>query len=155
MNRAEFEELRDLPGKRIVRDIILKRKKEGSVVYASGAVPIESDASAVANLYVEYNDATESKTINVMIVGVGPICRLDVDGKVHRPAGRSHKHSLRTPECPSDNLPLNVIDRSDLSVNRCKRSLLNSAQWRILIIVEQLRFRTEDGSCRHIARKIE
>lgn len=121
MNRAEFEELRDLPGKRIVRDVTLKRKKEGSVVYASGAVPIEADCSAVANLYVEYNDATESKTVNVMIVGVGPICRLDVDGKIHRPAGRSHKHSLRTPECPSDNLPLAVIDRTDLSGQSLQR----------------------------------
>ena len=115
MNRAEFEELRDLPGKRIVGDIVLKRKKEGSTVLVSVVVPIEVDSAVVANLYVEFNEATEAKTVNVAIVGTGPVCRLDVDGKVHKPAGRSHKHSLVTPECPSDNIPRNVLDRSDLS----------------------------------------
>jgi len=38
-----------------------------------------------------------------------------VDGPVHRPAGRSHKHSLQTERCPGRNLPDEVIDRTDLS----------------------------------------
>jgi hypothetical protein len=115
MNRAEFIELRDLPGKRIVGDIALKRKKDSSIVFASGAVQIEADHGTLANLHLEYNEATDAKTVNVTIVGVGPVCRLDVDGKVHRPAGRSHKHALKMPECPSNNLPLAVIDRPDLA----------------------------------------
>jgi hypothetical protein len=56
-----------------------------------------------------------SKTINVHVPGLGPICRLDVDGPAHRPAGRSHKHSLQNERCPDRNLPDGVIDRPDLA----------------------------------------
>jgi hypothetical protein len=115
MNRSEFEELRDMPSKRIIGDIVMKRKKDRSMVFESGAVAISSDSSVLANVYLEFNEATGAKTVNVMVVGVGPICRLDVDGKVHRPAGRCHKHALHTPDCPADNLPRAVIDRPDLS----------------------------------------
>ena len=55
-----------------------------------------------------------SKTFNVVFIGLGPICRLDVDGTAHRPAGRSHKHALATPRCPDQNLR-QVTDRPDLS----------------------------------------
>jgi hypothetical protein len=56
-----------------------------------------------------------SKTFNVHVVGVGPICRVDVDGPAHRPAGRSHKRALRSERCPDRNLPDQVHDRPDLS----------------------------------------
>ena len=115
MNRAEFIEVRDLPGKRITGDIALKRKKNGSIFFASGAVPIETGGSILAYLHLEYNEAADAKSMNVWMVGVGPICRLEVDSKVHRPAGRSHKHALQTPECPSNNLSVNVLDRADLA----------------------------------------
>lgn len=115
MNRTEFIELRDLPGKRIVVDIVLKRKKDRSIVFASGAVPIEAPSGVLANLHIEFNEETETKSLNVMLVGVGPVCRLEVDSRPHRPAGRSHKHALKTPECPSNNLPLEVMDRPDLA----------------------------------------
>jgi hypothetical protein len=115
MQRFEFERLRDLSGKRIPEDIVLKRKKAGSPVFESGPVPIAMESGVLANLYVSFNEETESKTVNVMIVGVGPVCRLDVDGRVHRPAGRSHKHALRTPECPAENLARDLIDRPDLA----------------------------------------
>lgn len=115
MNRAEFIELRDLPGKRIIGDIALKRKKDGSIVFASGTVPIRAGGSTLANLHIEYNEATDAKSMNVTIIGVGPVCRLEVDSRHHRPAGRSHKHALKTPECPSDNLPFDVLDRADLA----------------------------------------
>jgi hypothetical protein len=52
---------------------------------------------------------------NVHVPGIGPICRLDVDGPAHRPCGRSHKHSLQTEGCPDRNLPDGVIDRPDLA----------------------------------------
>jgi hypothetical protein len=115
MQRAEFERLRDLPGKSIAEDIVLKRKKAGSPVLESGAVPISAESGILANLYLSVNEETDAKTVNIMIVGVGPICRLDVDGKVHRPAGRSNKHTLRTAECPAENLARDVIDRPDLA----------------------------------------
>jgi hypothetical protein len=51
----------------------------------------------------------------VHVSGLGPICRLDVDGAAHRPAGRSHKHSLVTERCPDWNLRDGVEDRPDLA----------------------------------------
>ena len=45
------------------------------------------------------------------------MCRLDVDGSAHRPAGRSHKHALQSERCPDRNLPEEVTDRPDLSGN--------------------------------------
>jgi hypothetical protein len=121
MNRGEFEKLRDLSGKRIVEEIVLRRKKSGSPVLESGAVPIDSDSMVLANVYLSYNEETDAKTVNIMVVGVGPICRLDVDCKVHRPAGRSHKHALRTPDCPFENLGRDVIDRPDLAGQSLER----------------------------------
>lgn len=65
-------------------------------------------------LSMRYNEIVGSKTINVYVPGIGPICRLDVDGNAHRPAGRSHKHSLQAERCPDRNLP-DALDRSDLA----------------------------------------
>ncbi len=115
MDREEFERLRDLPGKRIAGDITLKRKRSRSIVFESGPVPIEFESGSLANVYLEYNEATEAKTINVIVVGTGPICRLEVDLRVHREAGRDHKHALKTPDCPSENLARDVSGRPDLS----------------------------------------
>lgn len=66
-------------------------------------------------LNINFNPEVGSKTFNVTAAGVGPICRLDVDGPAHRPVGRSHKHSLQTDRCPERNLPDNVDDRADLA----------------------------------------
>jgi hypothetical protein len=115
MERSEFEELRDLPNKRITVDVVLRRKKIGSVVFKSLPVPILGDDGPIANLHVTFNEATEEKNINVTVVGVGPICRLDVDSNLHAPAGRSHKHALLTPDCPSENLRRQLTAREDLA----------------------------------------
>lgn len=66
-------------------------------------------------LNIAFNPESGAKTINVSVQGIGAICRLDVDGPAHRPAGRSHKHSLQTPRCPARNLGQNVTDRPELS----------------------------------------
>jgi hypothetical protein len=115
MDRQEFEKLRDLSGKRITAEIVLRSKKDRRGVQMSGPVPIESSNVVLAHLYVEHNVETDSKSINVMMAGIGPICRLEVDSRVHRPAGRSHKHSLRMPDCPTKNLPIDVMDRPELT----------------------------------------
>jgi hypothetical protein len=115
MNRTEFEALRDLPGKRILGDIRFSRTKALSPLLVAENVPIKNDHNLETRLNISYNPETGSKSLNVHVAGTGPICRLDVDGPVHRPAGRSHKHSLQTERCPSRNLPDKVIDRADLS----------------------------------------
>jgi hypothetical protein len=118
MERHDFERLRDLRGKRITADIVLRSKKDRQGVYISGPIPVELDQPVKADIYIEINTETEAKSINVRVEGVGPICRLEVDSRVHRPAGRSHKHSTKTRECPARNLPLDVQDKPDLAGKR-------------------------------------
>jgi len=106
MDRAEFEALRDLPGKRIDVDIILTRGAGAGTAQRSQRVPIVNGAGVLLQLDVTYNPQTNAKIMNVSSrTAGGPICRLCVDSTVHKADGRDHKHSLRTPECPSNNLP--------------------------------------------------
>jgi hypothetical protein len=63
---------------------------------------------------ITYNPESDTKGINVWVVGLGPICRLDVDGQVHGDVGRSHKHALQRESCPANNLP-KATARADLS----------------------------------------
>lgn len=115
MNRTEFEALRDLSGKTINADIRFVRPKATHPVMVAENIPIANGHSVDARLNIHYNPEVGSKTFNVHVPGVGPICRLDVDGTPHRPFGRSHKHSMQTPRCPDRNLPDGVADRSDLA----------------------------------------
>ncbi len=115
MDRNEFERIRDLNGKVIRGDIVLKPKKERMGVYSTEGVPIENSNGTEARLKIEWREETDAKCINVHIKGLGPICRLDVDSLRHKPCGRSHKHALKTPSCPENNLNRDVLDREDLS----------------------------------------
>ncbi len=114
VDRAEFEALRDLPGKTINADIRFTRSRATSPLVVADNIQIANGSGIDARLSISYNPDVGSKTFNVHITGIGAICRLDVDGPPHRPAGRSHKHSLQTPRCPGKNLP-QVIDRQDLA----------------------------------------
>ena len=70
---------------------------------------------AAVAVYLKTGQGEELQTVNVYVPGIGPICRLDVDGTRHGGAGRSHKHALATERCPDRNLPGNVVSRVDLS----------------------------------------
>lgn len=115
MNRTEFEAIRDVPGKVIRCDIKFTRRQATSPALTAEGIEIENAAGIELRLNITYNPLVGSKTFNVHVPGIGPICRLDVDGTAHRPAGRSHKHSLQSDRCPDRNLPDNVRDRGDLS----------------------------------------
>jgi hypothetical protein len=115
VDRQEFEYLRDLPDKVIADDIYLKPKRPNSSVLASGPIPIHNNVGTAAILSLEFNLETDSKSINVRVVGIGPICRLEIDAREHRPYGRSHKHALRSAECPEQNLKKDITDQSKLS----------------------------------------
>ena len=115
MDRAAFEAVRDMPGKIIRGDIRLVARRQTQPALIAENIVIENGAGVTLRMNISYNPEVGSKTFNVTATGVGPICRLDVDGPAHHPAGRSHKHSLRTERCPDRNLPDNVDDRPDLS----------------------------------------
>lgn len=115
MDRNEFERLRDLSGKRIVGDIRLTQRSDISAAWEAKDIAIVNAEGVDARLTVQIVSETGAKTLNVKVTGVGPICRLEVDSRPHKPAGRSHKHALHTPECPRENLKRGVIDRGDLN----------------------------------------
>lgn len=115
MDRLTFEALRDLPGKVIRGDVRLSRRQALAPLLTAEGLRIENSAGVELVMNIQFNPAVGSKTVNVHVPGVGPICRLDVDGPAHRPAGRTHKHSLQTVQCPDSNLPTGVIDRPDLA----------------------------------------
>ena len=113
MDRTEFEALRDLPGKEIKQDIRFRKPVTLRPNVIADDVDIVNAAGVELRLTIHYNPERGSKTFNVHVPGVGPICRLDVDGPPHRPAGETHKHSCQGPADP--NLRDGVVDRPDLS----------------------------------------
>lgn len=103
-----------MPNKVIRGDIrFVQRRQMHPAVVAE--IEIQSSSGTALKLNISYNPEVGSKTFNVTAVGIGPICRLDVDGPAHRPAGRSHKHSVQTNRCPERGLPDGVIDRPELA----------------------------------------
>ncbi|MBC7544918.1 MAG: hypothetical protein H7338_19515 [Candidatus Sericytochromatia bacterium] len=115
MNRTEFEALRDLPGKVIRGDIRFTSRRATAPLLVAENLRIDNDRGVDVRLDIHYNPEIGSKTFNVTLSGTGPVCRLDIDGPPHRPAGRCHKHSLQTERCPDRNLRDGVIDRQDLA----------------------------------------
>jgi len=104
MNRGEFERIRDWPGKVIRHDIVFAPKRSLAPLLVA-EVEVENTLDARMTLTIHFNPEVGSKSFNVRVEKIGPICRLDLDGPPHRPLGRSHKHSLREESCPKLNLP--------------------------------------------------
>ena len=105
VDRKDFEALRDIPGKVIKTDIRLVPRRQTQPAMVADNIEIENSSGTVLKLNISYNPEVGSKTFNVTAVGIGPICRIDVDGTAHWPAGRSHKHSLQTERCPIATCP--------------------------------------------------
>ena len=122
MNLTEFEALRDVPDKVIKGDIRFTKRQATAPVMVAEGIPIENGHGTDLRLNITYNPEVGSKTFNVHVPGLGPICRLDIDGTNHRDAGRSHKHALRGERCPDRNLPDNVVARSDMSGRSVKEA---------------------------------
>lgn len=102
-------------------DIVFIRKNQTRPLLIAERA-IENSSGIKLWLSINFNPEVGSKTFNVSVPRVGPICRLDVDGPAHGEAGRQHKHSLQTERCPERNLPDNVLPRPDLeglSVREC------------------------------------
>lgn len=85
MNRTDFEVLLHIPGKEIRQDIRFSKRQATSPALVAENIEIHNDAGTEARLNITYNPEIGSKTFNIHVSGVGPICRLDVDGTAHRP----------------------------------------------------------------------
>jgi hypothetical protein len=114
VNRTEFDALRALTGK-IIRGDIRFLHREPTRPFLIAELEIENAAALDLRLMIRFNPEVGSKTFAVDVRGVGPICRLDIDGHSHPPAGRQHKHALQTERCPDRNLPEGVHARLDLA----------------------------------------
>ena len=115
MNRTEFEALRNLPDKVIRGDVCFNERRSIKPLLVAEDIRIENSHDVDARITVVFNPEVGSTSINVHLLGLGPICRLDVGGSPHGPAGRTHKHALQTERCPDRNLPDKVEDRPELS----------------------------------------
>lgn len=115
MTRTEFEALRDLPGKKILDDIKFVERRPTAPLLVADDIPIENEHGIDARMSLTFNPDIPSLNINVHVLGVGPICRVDANGAPHRPAGRHHKHALQGEHCPRRNLPDGVVDMPELA----------------------------------------
>jgi hypothetical protein len=116
MNRTEFERIRDNPDKEITHDIRFKPVTGKQALEFEGIpVAISGEPYVMAELHGAFTPRLNKVKYNVTVKGVGPICRVDVNGVNHGDAGRTHKHSLELETCPQSNLPLDVVARPDLA----------------------------------------
>jgi hypothetical protein len=107
MNRQQFEQLRNLTGKRITVDIEFQEDAKTIPNLVFGGVKVENTGGLEIVLNGTYRPQIGSVTYNFVQVGIGPVCRIDVNGTIHGSAGRTHKHEMRQEsDCSSrKNLP--------------------------------------------------
>jgi hypothetical protein len=111
MNRAEFEKLRDLTDKEINQNIIYRM--ENPVTLSFDNVPVSNSLGIDLVLNGVIKPDIPQYKFNFQVRGIGPICRVEVNGRIHKPAGRTHKHDLQKESCPRLNLP-RAVARPDL-----------------------------------------
>jgi hypothetical protein len=118
MNRAEFTHLRELPGKRIDGDIEFRQVRGAAPNLVFDQVPIHNTLGWDVILNGTYKPHIPSVTFNFYLRGAGPICRLCVNGVVHRDVGRTHKHELIKDEDSRLNLPTAFRRAGDFDMHR-------------------------------------
>ena len=112
MNRAEFEKLRDVPDKEINQNIVYRMESPVTLSFDNVAVSNSLGIDLVLNGVIK--PGIPQYKFNFHVRGVGPICRVEVNGKIHGTAGRTHKHDLQMESCPRMNLP-HAVARPDLA----------------------------------------
>jgi hypothetical protein len=104
MDRTEFEALRDLPAKTIEGDVRLAVNPRTDPVLTADDIPIVNAANVELTLNATYLPRRKALKINVHARGLGPICRLEVNGQEHpgatRPTStRSRLRAVRPKTC--------------------------------------------------------
>lgn len=114
MNKREFETLRKLEGKRIEGDVQLRPDPSGGRVMRAKDVIVHNEIGWPVAVDIHYDPRFPKLVVNFSVDGVGPICRVCVNGTAHKTVGRHHKHTLRAESDPSQNLP-HAVTRPDYS----------------------------------------
>ncbi|MDA1190121.1 MAG: hypothetical protein O3A46_00380 [Candidatus Poribacteria bacterium] len=117
MNRQEFVASRDLPGKVIRGDIRFEPEESDENVFRFRGIPVENALDWDVTVHGRFHAIRRSVTFVFVESKTGAICRLDVNSKVHRKVGQTHKHDLRYENDPSVNLPT-AVARPDLHGKR-------------------------------------
>jgi hypothetical protein len=130
MDRQEFVALRDLADKTIEGDIAFLSHPASGPNLIFGDVEVQNSMELDVVLNGTYRPQIPSVTFNFSVRGVGPICRVCVNGAKHRDAGRTHKHDLRKDSCPRQNLPVAVArpDLEDLKPSEVWEKIRSDAQ---------------------------
>lgn len=105
MNRVEFEQLRALPGKILREDLVLRLDPRNGKTLRAKDVRVENEIGWGISVDFHYDPRFPKFVINFSADGVGPICRLCVNGTQHKDTGRYHKHELKMLRDPALNLP--------------------------------------------------
>jgi hypothetical protein len=118
MNRLEFENLRNLPGKRIEGDIIFSRTKDTRSYLSFEKIQVINQFKWNILLNGKYWNDIPTYIFNFSIVDVGPICRIEVNSNEHYDSGRTHKHEFTKESDCRNNLPTayNRKDFEDLEI---------------------------------------
>ncbi len=113
MNRSDFEILRGLDGKYIDDDIEFRASPETGPNLSFDKIVIYNRIGYKIFLNGTYSPRIKKITYNFVLKGLGPICRVDVNGTFHKDKGRTHKHEVINEGDPQRNLP-EAIARPDL-----------------------------------------
>lgn len=111
MDRAEFEQLRNLPDKEIKNDIVFHDENPSTLAFNDVMVSNSLGIELILNGVIKPD--IPAYKFNFSVRGVGAICRVEVNSTIHKEAGRTHKHELRYESCPRQNLPY-AVARPDL-----------------------------------------
>lgn len=114
MDKDEFELLRELDGKVIHANIEFRADSKTMPNLIFDQIVVENAMGYDLLLNGNYRPAIPSVTFNFVIKGQGPICRLDVNGTIHKESGRNHKHELQKSGDSNTNLPF-AVKRDDLA----------------------------------------
>ena len=122
MNRAEFERLRSLQGKRITSDIEFTELRQARPNLVFDGISVENVDGWDVVLNGTYKPGVPAITYNFVLRGFGPICRIEVNGTSHPGVGRTHKHELRKETDSRLNLPGPTV-RADIQQSSSPRQV--------------------------------
>jgi hypothetical protein len=114
VTREEFVALRR-SAKEVAEDIRYASDRNcHQDVVTFGPVPVENPLGIHVLLRGSYNRRLKSVSFNFTVEGEpGSICRVDVSGAIHKDAGRTHKHEMRSEADQRNDLPY-AVPRPDL-----------------------------------------